>query len=63
MQGLEEWWNLLISTQEPFKILTDHQNLVYFEDPQKLTAHQVNWTTKPQDSEFVIKHVSGETNR
>jgi hypothetical protein len=62
MRGLEEWWSLLIGAAETFKILTDHQNFTYFREPQKLTTRQVNWTTKLQDYDFVIKHVSGTSN-
>jgi hypothetical protein len=62
MRGLEEWRSLLIGAQEPFEIHTDHQNLTYFQEPQKLTSRQVNWTTKLQDFNFTIKHVSGASN-
>jgi hypothetical protein len=63
MRALEDWRNLLIGAEQPFEILTDHCNLTYFHDPQKLTGQQVNWTTKLQDFDFVIKHVGGNTNR
>jgi hypothetical protein len=42
MQALEDWQNLHISMDKLFEILTDHCNLTYFRDPQKLTGHQVN---------------------
>jgi hypothetical protein len=54
MRGLEKWWSLLIGAAEPFKIWTDHQNLTYFQEPQKLTSRQVDWTTKLQDYNFMI---------
>jgi hypothetical protein len=54
--------SLLIGTTQPFKIHTDHRNLTYFCEPQKLTSRQVNWTTKLQDFDFVIKHISGTSN-
>jgi hypothetical protein len=59
---LEEWRNLLIGVAKPFKILTDHHNLTYFHEPQKLTARQVNWTMKLQDYSFIIKHIEGGSN-
>jgi hypothetical protein len=62
MRALEEWRSLLIGAREPFEIHTDHWNLTYFQDPQKLTSWQVNWTTKLQDYDFVIKHISGSSN-
>jgi hypothetical protein len=36
MRGLEEWQSLLIGSREPFEICTDHRNLSYFREPQKL---------------------------
>jgi hypothetical protein len=62
MRALEEWRSLLIGTTQPFEIHTDHQNLTYFREPQKLTSRQVNWMTKLQDYDFMIKHVAGASN-
>jgi hypothetical protein len=62
MRALDEWRSLLIGAREPFEIHTDHRNLTYFRDPQKLTARQANWTTKLQDYDFVIKHIAGKSN-
>jgi hypothetical protein len=62
MHALEDWRNLLIGVAELFEILTDHCNLTYFHEPQKLTGRQVNWTTKLQDFDFIIKHVGGKMN-
>jgi len=41
MRGLEEWQALLLGIKEPFKIWTDHRNLVYYRDPKKLTQRHV----------------------
>jgi hypothetical protein len=54
MRGLEEWRSLLIGAAEPFEIWTNHRNLTYFCELQKLTSRQVNWTTKLQDFNFTI---------
>jgi hypothetical protein len=62
MRGLEEWRSLLLGAVKPFEIWTDHQNLTYFREPQKLTSRQVNWMTKLQDYNFVIWHVEGSSN-
>jgi hypothetical protein len=62
MRALEEWCSLLIGARKTFEIHTDHCNLMYFWEPQKLTSRQVNWTTKLQDFDFTIKHVSGVNN-
>jgi hypothetical protein len=62
MRALGEWMSLLIGAREPFEVHTDHRNLTYFRDPQKLTSRQANWTTKLQDYDFVIKHISRKSN-
>jgi hypothetical protein len=62
MRALEEWRSLLIGAAQPFKIHTDHRNLTYFREPQKLMSRQVNWTTKLQDFDFTIKHIAGTSN-
>jgi hypothetical protein len=62
MRALEEWRSLLIGMTQPFKIHMDHRNLTYFREPQMLTSRQVNWTTKLQDYDFVIKHIAGTSN-
>src|SRR6266478_281087 len=36
MRALEEWWHFLEGTPERFNIFTDHKNLTYFRDAQKL---------------------------
>ncbi|KAI0996740.1 hypothetical protein K3495_g11442 [Podosphaera aphanis] len=41
---LKEWRGELIGLQEPFEILTDHNNLKYFMTTQKLTERQVRWS-------------------
>jgi hypothetical protein len=38
MRALEEWRSLLIGAAQSFEIHTDHQNLTYFREPQKLTS-------------------------
>ena len=36
MLALDEWRHYLIGAEEPFEIWTDHQNLQYFRQPQKV---------------------------
>jgi hypothetical protein len=33
---LEEWRQFLIGAEEEFEVWTDHLNLIYFRQPQKL---------------------------
>ena len=36
MEALAEWRHLLLGARQTFEIWTDHQNLQYFRQPQKL---------------------------
>jgi hypothetical protein len=36
MKTLEEWRQFLIRAEEEFEVCTDHLNLIYFQQPQKL---------------------------
>ena len=40
MRALDEWRHFLEGTAEKFEILTDHRNLAYFCNAQKLNRHQ-----------------------
>ena len=58
----QEWRHILLSGEQPFEILTDHRNLVYYRDPQRLSWRQAGWSVQLQDYEFMIKHVPGKGN-
>jgi hypothetical protein len=62
MRALEDWRNLLLGAREPFDIFTNHCNLVYFQDLQKLTSRQANWSMKLQDYDFHINHMDSTSN-
>ncbi len=49
--------------QEPVQIQTDHKNLQYFCEPQKLTGRQARWVTMMQDYNYVLEYIPGETNK
>ena len=58
---LEHWRQYLIWTQEPFTILTDHANLLFWKSPRKLNRRMARWHVKLQDYNFEIKHVPGKS--
>src|ERR1700731_1355381 len=62
VRAVQEWRHILLSGEQPFEILTDHRNLVYYRDPQKLSRRQAGWLVQLQDYEFTIKHVPGKGN-
>jgi hypothetical protein len=62
MYAVEEWRCYLLSAKQPFEIWTDHNNLKYFKQPQKLNSRQMRWYLTLQDYDFVLKHVPGTSN-
>ena len=62
MFALDEWHPYLLHTTSPFKIWTDHQNLLYFRQPQKLNGHQACWYARLQEYDYKLKHIPGALN-
>jgi hypothetical protein len=60
--GLKIGRKFFLGTQEPVRIQTDHKNLQYFREPQKLTGRQARWVTLMQDYNYIFKYIPGETN-
>jgi len=44
------------------RILTDHKNLQYFREPQKVTGRQAHWIEFLQDFDYTLEHIVGTTN-
>jgi RNase H-like domain found in reverse transcriptase/Integrase zinc binding domain/Chromo (CHRromatin Organisation MOdifier) domain len=57
---ISHWQPYLIWTKEPFTILTDHANLLYWKSPQKLNCHTARWHRELQDYNFRLQHVPGK---
>jgi hypothetical protein len=60
--GLKMGRKFFLGAQEPVRIRTDHKNLQYFREPQKLTGRQARWVTFMQDYNFTFEYIPGETN-
>jgi hypothetical protein len=60
--GLKMGRKFFLGAQEPVRIWTDHKNLQYFREPQKLTGRQARWVTLMQDYNYVFEYIPGETN-
>ncbi len=56
MRTLDEWHHFLEGTTEKFKILTDHQNLTYFQDAQKPNCQQAHWSLFLSCFNFSLHH-------
>ena len=56
---LEHWRHYLQGTTHPFTLLTDHKNLTYFCQPQKLSCRQARWMMFLQDFDLHFIHLPG----
>ena len=61
MLALDEWRHYLIGAEEPFEIWTDHQNLQYFRQPQKVNRRQARWIIELANYHFTLHHKPGTT--
>ena len=62
MLALQEFRRYLMNAKEVFKVWTDHSNLQYFRQPQKLNCQQARWFTELQEYHFTIHHLPGKSN-
>jgi reverse transcriptase-like protein len=63
MLALEEWRSILMGADETFEILTDHKNLEYFRQPQKINRRQARWIGELSQYDFTLTHRPGALNR
>ncbi|KAJ3574926.1 hypothetical protein NP233_g1445 [Leucocoprinus birnbaumii] len=61
MTALSEWRHYLSELPERFEIWTDHKNLEYFRQPQKLNRRQARWLSELQNYDFILEHKAGYT--
>ena len=54
---LDHWCHYLQGTSHPVTLLTDHKNLTYFHQPQKLSQHQARCLMFLQDFNLQFVHV------
>jgi RNase H-like domain found in reverse transcriptase/Integrase zinc binding domain len=60
MKAITHWRPYLIWTKEPFKIFTNHTNLLHWKSPQKLNQQTARWHGELQDYHFTLHHVPGK---
>ncbi len=63
MLALDEWRHYLMGAGQDFEIWTDHQNLQYFQKPQKLNHRQARWVTELAKYHFSLHHKPGTVNK
>src|SRR5260221_3411227 len=59
MCTLDEWCHFLEGATEKFEILTDHWNLTYFQDTQKLNHQEAHWSLILSCFNFSLRHQPG----
>jgi RNase H-like domain found in reverse transcriptase len=58
IQALEAWRHYLEGSPHTIEILTDHQNLQYFQSAQKLNRRQARWSIFLSWFNFTLQHHS-----
>ena len=59
IHALDHWHHYLQGTSHPVTLLTNHKNLTYFRQLQKLSRHQAHWMMFLQDFNLQFVHVPG----
>src|ERR1700760_501300 len=62
VNALKDWRRYLLSAEEQFEIWTDHANLRYFKEPQKINRRQARWLTLLAEYDFTLHHLPGNRN-
>jgi len=55
VQALKEWRQYLRGSGQPFKVLTDHKNLIRFTTTKELSDRQIQWSEVLSDFDFKIE--------
>jgi hypothetical protein len=63
IRAIKKWQHLLLGTKEPFEIMKDHQNLMYYQQLQNLMQRQAWWAAILSKHHFKMKHMKGNANR
>ena len=61
IHALDHWQHYLQGTEYPVTLLTNHKNLTYFCQPQKLSHRQAHWMMFLQDFDLTFIHTLGMT--
>lgn len=62
IRALEEWRHYLEGARHDFNVYTDHQNLAYFKEAQKLNRRQARWALYLSRFHFKLHHKPGTQN-
>ena len=59
MTALREWRHFLVGAKHKTEVLTDHNNLLYFRNAQKLKPRQARWALELEEFDIILKHRPG----
>ena len=59
IDALETWRVYLAGTEHQVTICTDHRNLQYFKQANKLSRHQARWIPRLEEYDYIIEHIPG----
>ncbi|KAE8244356.1 hypothetical protein A4X13_0g6653 [Tilletia indica] len=62
VEGLKQFRHWCHGCASQLSILTDHRNLVYFQQAQRLNDRQARWQEQLAEFDFVIEHLAGNKN-
>jgi hypothetical protein len=62
MTALTEWRHYLLGAPHTVEVHSDHNNLQYFRQPQKINRRQARWVTELADYDIKIHHCPGRLN-
>jgi transposase InsO family protein len=57
---LREWRHFIIGSPHQTIVFTDHQNLTYFQQPQRLTRRQARWVAELMEYDLKLTHKKGK---
>jgi hypothetical protein len=60
--GLKKGRPYFLGGDKPIRIRTDHKNLTYFREPQKISERQARWMEFLQDFDYTMEHIPGHQN-
>ena len=60
--GFKKGRSYFLGAEHAIRVKTDHKNLTYFREPQKITERQARWFEFLQDFDYTIEHVPGQLN-
>ena len=63
LHGLRHWAYLLKATAHPIIMLTDHRNLLFYQEPHKLSNRVAGWINEMSQYNLKIVYKPGATNR